>query len=963
MKKPVLTLSLSCLLLASCGPAPQTPTTPSPTPTPTPSPSAPVFQGQTTLTGTVALDAQSVVVEAANASGTFRKSTAASNKTYSISGVPVGERIRVQAQYVNNRNVILSALIEPGVEQKEKTTSLDVNAETTAVDLIYSRAATQNKSKIVAMPVADFMANAAIKPYRDQVLGAINQILATPIDAILVNLPTAPTVVQTIDAVLPLIDATLANQPLPSASPTASPSVTPSGQPTPVPTPTSTAFAPVRLLVKPGTDLTIARDTSLRLWVAGVDANGQQQTVTPTWVTNSGAGAIGPDGVFSPPASGNYTFTASLGSLSTQVTVHVTDADLREIKMVPDNDFTLNVGQNFEFTAKGTDKQGRDVIVTPNWSLSNNINGQIDANGVFTPLQSGRVDVTARAREFSSTHTITVEAASSFLFDVSPAMPVVLTGKQQAVQVLALDLVNNTSAVAFSFSVSDTNVGSFVNQDTSINGITSTAVFQANKPGTTQVTVKDIISGRTSTFPITVADGVPFISGIAPANTPLSPGQTVTITGLNFAPSATGNQVLFNNQPGTVLSATPTALNVSVPLGAFTGMITVVSNGQRGGSYPFVITPQLNNLIPAEGNEGDLITITGSNFSTDNPAHNAVYFDAVRANIPQNVTSASLQVRVPSNLTASPQVSVRVKGQISNFVDFTVSGASLPTWTTKRDAPTPRSGAMAEVISGSVYMVGGFSATDSKRLDIYNVSDDTWSSGTNLPVESSNLTTATLDDDLYAIGGSGASTSIYRYTRSDNTWRNLQVTSNVTMKNAHVGAVAEAYNGKLYIIGGSGSDGRIVEECKPGGDADPNKSCVLKQNSPTRRFDAASALYNGRIYVFGGGEDTTEDRVSAYNIADDKWETGLAPMPKALRRCRATILSGKIYVIGGRDSAGVESDSVFEYDPSGDKWRTLRKLPSGRSGAAVAGISSKLFVIGGDNTSGTSQSSNYRGQL
>lgn len=961
MKKPVLTLSLSYLLLASCGPAPVT-TPPTATPTPTPSPSAPVFQGQTTLSGTVALDAQSVVVEAANASGTFRKSTSVSNKAYSIDGVPIGERIRVQAQYVNNRNVILSALIEPGAEQKEKTTTLNINAESTALDLLYARAATQNKSSIVNTPVATLMANAALKPYRDRVLGVLNEILASPIDAIMVNLQTAPKLIQTIDEVLPQIEAALNNQPVPSPSPTASPSAVPSGQPTPVPT-SNPVFTPVKLVIKPGSDVTIARDTSLRMWVAGVDANGKQQAMTPTWTTNNGAGTVSPDGIFAPTAAGDYTFTASVGSLNTQVQVHVTPDDLRELKLVPDSDITVSVGLPFEFTAEGTDKGGRKVVVTPNWELSNQINGQINLNGVFTPIQAGRVDITARAREFTATHTLTVEAASSFVFDVSPGAPVVLTGRQQAVQVLALDFVNNTSAVAFSFSVSDPSIGGFLNQDTSINGITNTAVFQGSKPGTTQVTVKDVISGRTTTFPITVADSVPFISGISPANIPLVTGQTLTISGQNFASTAAGNQVLFNNLPATVLSATPSTLNVTVPLGAFTGMITVVSNGQRGGSYPFVITPQLNNLIPAEGNEGDLITITGSNFSTDNPAHNAVFFDSQRASIPQNVTNSSMQVRVPSNLTASPQVSVRVKGQISNFKDFIVSGASLPTWTTKREAPTPRAGAMAEVISGLIYMVGAYSSSDSRRLDIYNVSDDTWNSGADLPVESSDLATAVMDDDLYAIGGSGGSNSIYRYTRSDNTWRNLQVTSNVTMKNAHVGAVAEAYNGKLYIIGGTGSDGRVVEACNPGGDPDPNKSCVLKQNSPTRRFQAASALYNGRIYVFGGGEDTTEDRVSAYNIADDKWETGLAPMPKPLRRCRATILSNKIYVIGGKDSAGAQSDSVYEYDPSQNTWRTLRKLPSARSGAAVAGISSKLYVIGGENSGGTTQSTNYRGQL
>ncbi|HEY9841187.1 MAG TPA: kelch repeat-containing protein, partial [Candidatus Obscuribacterales bacterium] len=784
----------------------------------------------------------------------------------------------------------------------------------------------------------------------------LQEIMATPIDAIVVVVPSAPKLLQTLDEVLPLIEATLKNQPLPTPVPTATatPSVTPSTAPTPNP-----VFTPVRLLIKPGRDLTIARDTSLRVWVAGVDAFGNQQPVTPTWTigSSSGRGNMGPDGLFTPDSSGDFTFTAGYGSLTETVTIHVTDADLRELEIVPESDFSLNVGQNFEFNAKGVDEKGRDVIVTPAWSLSNTFVGTINVNGVFTPLQSGRIDVTARAREFVSTRTINVESSSAFLIEVAPNTPVILPGHLQPIQVLGLDFTNNTASSAFSFSVSDPTIGAFLSQDTSINGIQPTAIFQANKVGTTQVTVKDVISNHTTTFPITVAEGVPYISGISPANTALLPGQTVTLTGENFSASALSNQVLFNNLAGSVISATPNSLTVTVPIGAFTGLVTVVTNGQRGSSFPFVITPQLDNIIPSEGDEGDLVTITGDHFSTDNPAHNAVFFDSERASVPINVTNSSMQVRVPANLDEDVQVSVRVKGQLSNFREFTVAGASVPTWTEEEEAPTSRSGAMAEVIDGDIYVIGGYDSGTSDRLEIYDVNDDSWSSGEDLPDESSNLTTAVLDDELYVVGGNGNSENVYRYDPDNDDWDLLDFDT----ETAHVGAVMEASGGRLYIIGGEGSDGRVVEECDP--DETEDDACEVKQNSPTRRFEAASALYNGKIYVIGGGEDSTEDRITAYDIDEDEWITGLTPMPQPLRRARATLINGKIYVVGGEDENGRESDAVYEYSPSGDSWRTLKHLPSARSGPAVAAISSRLYVIGGDSSGGDSQSTNFKGQL
>lgn len=956
MKKTAVSLSLT-LLLAGCGP---TATQPAPVPTPTPTPSAtasPVFQGETTLSGTVALEAQSVVIEASNATGTFRKSTDVSNQRYTLTGVPVGERIRVQAQYRNNPFVTLSALIDVGADRREQNTPLNLDLGTTATELIYAQAAAKGLSKIVTTPVASFGANTALTPYHSRVRQVLEELFATPIDAILVNVATAPRVLQTLDDVLPAIDALLQNQPVPVPTPTPVVSGTPGPTPTGTPNP---GFNPTRLVLRPGAEVTIARDTSLRVAVAAADNQNRQEVVTPNWVRLSanGEGNMDPSGVFTPSTSGTFTYTANYNGLSATLTIRVTEGELNSLEMIPDEDFSLTVNQPFQLLAKGRDDRGNEVTVTPNWSLSNDFVARVDLNGNFTPLQAGRVDITARAREYSATVTVTVESSSVFLIESTPREPVVLTGKVQPLQILAVDTSNNTASTAFNFSVADPSVGSFLGQDTSINGITPTALFQGLKPGTTQVTVRDILTNRTTTFPITVADGVPFISGISPASSPLTTGQTITLSGENFSTVPGGNQILFNNIPGTVISATSNSLLATVPVGAFTGFITVISDGRRGGSLPFVLTPQISSLIPAEAGEGELVTITGQGFSTDNPIHNAVFFGSERASIPVNVTNSSLQVRVPANVGSDVQVSVRVKGAISNFREFDVAGSSLPNWTDEADAPTSRSGAMAEQIDGKIYVLGGNQSSSSDRLEIFDISDEDWTRGADLPTERSRMATAVIDDEIYVIGGNGGSNRIDRYNTDDDEWTELDIRT----EENHVGAVAEAYQGKLYIIGGEGSSGRVVEECDPDA-SDEDEACEVKQNSPSRRYESASALYNGRIYVIGGGENSAEDRITAYDIEEDEWIVGLAPMPKRLRRAGAVVINSKIYVIGGQDETGEQSDAVYEYTPSSDSWRTLRRLPSARSGPAVASISSRIYVIGGENSNGGTTDTLFRGAL
>ena len=479
-------------------------------------------------------------------------------------------------------------------------------------------------------------------------------------------------------------------------------------------------------------------------------------------------------------------------------------------------------------------------------------------------------------------------------------------------------------------------------------------IFKADKPGTTQVTVRDVISNQTATFPMTVADGAPYISSISPANASLVPGQTITLNGENFSLNPTGNDVLFNGIKANVISSTSNSMLVTVPVGAFTGFINITTDGKRGNGIPFLISPRLDNVIPNTANEGDLVTITGQHFSTDNPGHNAVFFGSQRASNPINVTTSSMQVRVPASLTSTVNVAVRVKGQLSNFREFELAGASLPNWSEKLAAPSSRSGAKAKRISGNIYVLGAFQNTQSDRLEVYDVTNNTWTSKASLPTERSRLTTVVLNDLLYAIGGSGDANRIDRYDPTTNLW----TTGLKASANAHIGAVAEAYRGKIYVIGGVGSDGRIVEEYNP----DSNE-WKTKTNSPSRRYDSASAIFNGKIYVIGGGEDEAEDRITAYDVEEDKWVVALTPMPKKLRKITATLINNKIVVAGGEDQNGNRSDSVFEYDPVANTWRTLRNLPSARSGAAVESLSSRIYVVGGESANGDNTNTNFRGDL
>jgi len=80
--------------------------------------------------------------------------------------------------------------------------------------------------------------------------------------------------------------------------------------------------------------------------------------------------------------------------------------------------------------------------------------------------------------------------------------------------------------------------------------------------------------------------------------------------------------------------------------------------------------------------------------------------------------------------------------------------------------------------------------------------------------------------------------------------------------------------------------------------------------------------------------------------AGGTWRS-LAPMPQSRQEVAAAVLGGRIFVIGGYDSEGMSTSSVFVYEPSSDSWSTAAPIPivTNHPGAAVA--AGRLFAFGG----------------
>lgn len=170
---------------------------------------------------------------------------------------------------------------------------------------------------------------------------------------------------------------------------------------------------------------------------------------------------------------------------------------------------------------------------------------------------------------------------------------------------------------------------------------------------------------------------------------------------------------------------------------------------------------------------------------------------------------------------------------------------------------------------------------------------------------------------------------------------------------------------------------------------------LIQPNSET-----AVAQLGNKLYVLGGypSSRVTVNVGQEYNADTDSWRL-ISPMPKTLNHAMAVGLNGKVYIIGGQETAGgvrrtgaakaktktkrrafspnspdfdwrqtrtklkgfgggkrragVEripagySNATYEWDPKTDKWAEKAPMPTKRSGGAAAVLDGKIYVAGG----------------
>ncbi|MBN1486401.1 MAG: hypothetical protein JW981_02090 [Anaerolineae bacterium] len=117
---------------------------------------------------------------------------------------------------------------------------------------------------------------------------------------------------------------------------------------------------------------------------------------------------------------------------------------------------------------------------------------------------------------------------------------------------------------------------------------------------------------------------------------------------------------------------------------------------------------------------------------------------------------------------------------------------------------------------------------------------------------------------------------------------------------------------------------------------------------PMRRDRFGATLLDGRIYVIGGiTPEGTSGRLDIYDIEENRWTEG-TPRPIAAANTGAVTLDDVIFVAGGCDAQQAIADS-HRYTPEADEWEAIAPLPEPLCAYAMTVWDGKIYLFGGWN--------------
>ena len=290
-------------------------------------------------------------------------------------------------------------------------------------------------------------------------------------------------------------------------------------------------------------------------------------------------------------------------------------------------------------------------------------------------------------------------------------------------------------------------------------------------------------------------------------------------------------------------------------------------------------------------------------------------------------------------------------------------------WQALPDMPVGKWEPGTVVLDEKLYVFGGytFGVVSSKRAEIFDPQDGSWTLIQELPSAITHMNTVVDGRTVWFAGGfkdgykGHAIAEVWSYDVDQDRY-----TAAPLLPEARAGGGLAIVGRKMHYFGGLMSDRDTdssdhwvldLDEWAAGAAAWTNAAAM-----PVPRNQFSTAVLNGKIYAIGGqfhhdSEQLDQPRTDIYDPQNDSWSIG-PDLPKGHSHAEgATFVHNKqIYMLGGHTTpaGGTKSHDadILRLVESG-QWQKIGELPAPVSSAAAAIIGDQMFVAGGAHPGST----------
>lgn len=294
-----------------------------------------------------------------------------------------------------------------------------------------------------------------------------------------------------------------------------------------------------------------------------------------------------------------------------------------------------------------------------------------------------------------------------------------------------------------------------------------------------------------------------------------------------------------------------------------------------------------------------------------------------------------------------------------------VSGSVAEGWekVSTQNEPLARHENAFAGLDGKFYLIGG---RGNKPINIYDPETNTWSEGATPPLEMHHFQALPFNGKIYVMGAFTGGyphetpiPDIYAYDPKADSWAKA---GSMPANRRRGAAGVTSYQGKIYVVCGIQDghwDGHTAwfDEYNP-------ETGEWKQlaDAPRTRDHFQATIVDGKLYAGGGRNtsaktdqslDLTIGEVDVYDFETGEWSTLAKPLPTLRAGTTAVPLNEQLVIIGGESGTQVPAHSEVEaYDPQSNAWKTLPSLIQGRHGTQAVLYQDAIFVAAGSGDRG-----------